>query len=217
MDASKSMYPRQKEIAWSPQIAYAVGLITTDGCLSPDGRHFDFTSNDKDQMETFKKCLNLKNGIVRKRSSYTNRLSSFHIQFGNVTLYRWLLDVGLMPNKSKRLGALKIPNDLFFDFLRGHLDGDGCIMKYNDPVYPKSLRLYTTFMSASLPHILWLRRKITSATGKRGFIRNDPVTFRLTFSKQDSIALLNRIYYKPNVPRLERKFFIAKEFVTSPR
>ncbi|MEK7574528.1 MAG: hypothetical protein AAB514_03305, partial [Patescibacteria group bacterium] len=48
-------------IEWSPNFAYAIGLIATDGNLSKDGRHLNMTSGDKDMILTFKKCLGLKN------------------------------------------------------------------------------------------------------------------------------------------------------------
>jgi hypothetical protein len=39
------MRPRCKvRIEWSPEFAYAIGLIATDGCLYNDGRHINFTS-----------------------------------------------------------------------------------------------------------------------------------------------------------------------------
>lgn len=209
--------PRIKEIHWSPELAYAIGLITTDGNLSPDGRHFDFTSRDIKLIETLKACLNLKNQVANKRSGYTGRKDSFRIQFGNVTLYRWLINIGLLPNKSKRLGVLKIPEDLFFDFLRGHLDGDGSIKKYFDPKYPKSLRLYTIFISASLPHLLWIQETVKNLISIKGFIRKGNRVRILTYSKYDSILLLQRLYHKQDVPCLERKFLIAKEFMVLPR
>lgn len=53
---------------WSADLAYAVGLISTDGNLSKDGRHFDFTSKDLDQIKNFKKILKLKNKIGKKYS-----------------------------------------------------------------------------------------------------------------------------------------------------
>ena len=37
-------------IKWSPHFAYAVGLLTADGCLSKDGRHLDLTSKDRIQI-----------------------------------------------------------------------------------------------------------------------------------------------------------------------
>ena len=33
---------------WNHDFAYAIGLITTDGNLSPDGRHINLTSKDEE-------------------------------------------------------------------------------------------------------------------------------------------------------------------------
>ena len=54
------MKPLNKtKIKWSPDFAYAVGLLTTDGSLSKDGRHISFTSKDLQLAKLFKKCLKL--------------------------------------------------------------------------------------------------------------------------------------------------------------
>lgn len=48
------MKPQNKvKIKWSPEFAYAIGLLVTDGNLSPDGRHLNFTSKDRELAETF--------------------------------------------------------------------------------------------------------------------------------------------------------------------
>ena len=107
------MRPNIIEIKWTPQIAYAVGLITTDGNLSSDNRHIDFTSKDIESIKTFKKCLNLKNKTGLKKDSRSNK-TYYRIQFGNVNLYRWLLKIGLTPNKTKTIGKLAIPDEFFF-------------------------------------------------------------------------------------------------------
>ena len=208
------MHSAERDIVWTSNLAYVVGLITTDGNLSPDGRHIDFTSNDRDLIDTLKKCLGLKNKIGRKQSGYTKKLSCLRIQFGNVALYRWLLEIGLMPNKSKRMWAITVPDKFFFDFLRGHLDGDGSIRKYQDPVYPKSTRLYVNFLSASRLHILWIKDKIKELLDVSGFIRTVPRAYSVTFNKYDSIKLLNEMYPSRDVPCLRRKFVIAEKFLT---
>ena len=41
-----------KTFVWTPQLAYAVGLLVTDGNLSPDGRHICMRSSDKNLLET---------------------------------------------------------------------------------------------------------------------------------------------------------------------
>ena len=194
-------------------MAYAIGLITTDGNLSSDGRHFDFTSNDVDLIETFKSCLNLTNRIGRKKSTYTGKFSH-RVQFGNVFLYHKLVEIGLMPNKSKVVGVLNIPDKFFFDFLRGHLDGDGSIKRYFDPIYKNSLRLYVSFLSASEKHIQWIRNRIDFFLNMTGSIREHNRAYYLSYSKHDSIQLLKSMYYKENLPCLKRKFIIAKEFIT---
>lgn len=53
-------------IIWRANFAYAIGLIASDGCLSKDGSHIDFTSKDLEQVENFRKVLGLKNRIGLK-------------------------------------------------------------------------------------------------------------------------------------------------------
>ena len=116
-----------KNFLWSKKFAYGIGLITTDGCLSSDRRHIEFTSKDLELVQKFKQCFNLNNKICKKRRGGFPKTSYHRIQFGNVALYNFLLSIGLMPKKSKRLKSLNIPDSVFADFLRGVIDGDGCI------------------------------------------------------------------------------------------
>lgn len=204
------MKPRGKLIKWNPEIAYIVGLITTDGSLSIDGIHLDITSNDIQLLKTAKKCLGINNKITSKFSSYTGKKSCRRIQFGNVIFYKWLINIGLMPNKTKKIGRLKIPNRYFFDFLRGHLDGDGCIRKFQDSVYPNSQRLYIRFHSASFIHLKWLQQKINFLLNILGFLKPVTRVFCLTFAKKESLKLLPKIYPNPKVSCLKRKYKIVK-------
>ncbi len=210
------MKPKGKPIKWNFEIAYAVGLITTDGNLSSNGRTLSLTSKDIPQLKTFKKCLGLKNKIgLIKRGGYTGSKDCYRVQFGNVILYKWLLSIGLMPNKTKRMGVLKVPNKYFFDFLRGHLDGDGYIRKFQDPVFPNSQRLYTVFHSASLNHLKWLQQKINSLLNIHGFIEHTTREFRLTLAKRESLKLLPKIYPNSKVFCLKRKYKIVESLLTN--
>jgi len=195
---------------WSPKLAYAIGLITTDGSLSCDGRHINFTSKDKQLVQTFKECLDLQNkiGVKARGKEKVKRYSQ--VQFGNVILYRWLLDIGLTPNKSKTINILKIPDEHFADFLRGHLDGDGSIKVYQDPVWKNSQRIYVVFNSASMLHIQWLQQRIKSLFQVKGFIRTANAMFSLTFAKKESLRLLPSLYHRTDLPCLERKRTIVQ-------
>ncbi len=199
---------------WTNKIAYAIGLITTDGNLSKDGRHIIFVSKDLSLVKLFKRCLNLKNKISTKTSGYSNKKGIYYYtQFGNVNFYRNLITIGLCTNKSKRIGQLCIPKGYFADFLRGHLDGDGTIRAYNDYAFPNSKRLYVNFLSASKKHMVWLQKSIYGIYKIKGKIRIAPRTWILIYAKTKSEILLKNIYYKQNIPFLRRKWQIAKNYL----
>ncbi len=191
---------------WSADFAYAVGLITTDGSLSKDGRHINFTSKDYEQVEHFKTILSLTNKIGMKSSGGGERKRYFVIQFGNVKLYRFLLSIGLCPNKSKALKELKVPDEYFSDFLRGCLDGDGHSYSYWDKRWKSSFMFYTGFVSASKEFLEWLRNKITFLYDINGKIKTGgKSTYQLIFAKKSSIELVKRMYYSDQVVHLGRK------------
>lgn len=74
------------KIKWSPEFAYAIGLLTTDGNLSKDGRHLEFASKDFELIQIFKKCMTLKNVKASKKGNGDKRY--FRIQFSNIRLYQ---------------------------------------------------------------------------------------------------------------------------------
>ncbi len=191
-------------MVWSADFAYVVGLLTTDGSLSIDGRHINLTSKDIDQIKTFAKILGLKNKIGLKSSTYNPKGIYYQIQFGNVELYRFLLSIGLTPNKTKTLGSLKIPDKYFADFLRGHLDGDGSTYSYWDKRWKSSFMLYTEFISASKNHLVWIQETIKRLCGISG-----KITFRriyhLRYAKKSSCEIIKVMYYKADISCLKRK------------
>lgn len=195
------------KIRWSKEMAYAIGLLATDGNLSSDGRHFDFTSKDLEQINNFMKCLGLWNKIGRKKSGSSDKLY-FRVQFGSVKFYQFLLKIGLGPAKSKNIGELDIPDKYFFDFLRGEFDGDGCFYSYFDPRWKSSFMFYIVFISASYEHIKWLRKKLNQFLGLKGHITNDKerITYQLKYAKKESVKILKKIYIKKGDIFLKRKY-----------
>ncbi len=210
-----------KNFIWNSELAYVVGLLVTDGNLSKDGRHITLRSSEIDLLNTFKKCLNLKNKI-----GFTDRQRGCMVQFGSVQFYNWLSGVGLFPAKTYTIGKIKVPDEYFRDFLRGHLDGDGSITVYIDRynIYRGrtyiNKRIFVRFTSASEVHIKWLFRKINILVGIKGTLiykppptRNRVPMWDIKFAKKESIKLLNWIYYQENLPCLKRKRTIAKKAI----
>ncbi len=196
---------------WSGDLAYAIGLLATDGSLSKDGRHFDFTSKDKGLVKTFAECLGLKNKIGRKTSGFTGRRNYYHIQFGDINFYRWCLKIGLTPNKSKTIKGLEVPNKYFFDFLRGCFDGDGSIYSYWDPRWHSSHMFYIQFCSASWDFVEWLSERINQLSGKSGKIVTATRVWQLRFAKKDSVAIFKKMFHAENLPCLKRKVIKARK------
>jgi hypothetical protein len=130
-----------------------------------------------------------------------------------------------MPDKTGLLEKINVPDKYFFDFLRGHLDGDGSVFTYKDRYMQYKgkrysyNRLYTSFISLSPNHIRWMRLKINKLLNIKGALtsylkenRKLPI-WQLRFAKKESLILLNRIYYTPNLPCLIRKRKIAERFI----
>lgn len=203
-----------EKITWTSNLAYAVGLLTTDGNLSKDGRHLELTSTDIEQLENFKKCLDIKTKISWKTGGYTNRLYP-RIQFGNVKLYQWLLGIGLMPNKTKVIAEIRVPDKYFFEFLRGHFDGDGSVYAYFDPRWKSSYMFYLTFTSASMKHIIWLQERIQDLSGFEGKINEarSSRVIQLRYAKQASKEIFKKMYRNKQGPYLTRKYKKAKKIL----
>jgi len=185
-------------------MAYAVGLITTDGCLYSDRRHISLTSKDLEQIINIRSALRIYPKIGINKNIYG---ATYRVQFSNVLLYDWLISIGLTANKSLSIGPLSIPNKYFGDFLRGHLDGDGSITTYEETYTQKNgginvyNRLSVRFISASQTHIQWLQSKVIEifhVAGRLHKTKSNKIgnsMYILKFGKIDSLELLSKIYY----------------------
>lgn len=195
------------EIKWSPEFAYAIGLLVTDGNLSPDGRHINFTSKDKELIQSFCECLNINNKIGLKARDGGKDKKYFVVQFGDVNFYQFLLDIGLAPKKSKIISKIDIQDKYIWDFLRGHFDGDGTFYSYWDPRWESSFMFYMEFISASQGHIDWLRNQILEKLSLKGHITTNSrrPCYQLKYAKAESLKLFSKLYYDKHVVCLRRK------------
>lgn len=204
------MKPLSKvKINWNPNLAYAIGLIATDGNLSPDGRHINFTTKDEELAEIFIKTLRLKNRIGRKSRGISEEKKYYVVQFGDVNFYRFLLQIGLTPNKSKIIGKLNIPFSFFYDFLRGCMDGDGSIVTFCHPE-SRYVQFRVRFYSASRNFLKWIQEMTCHETIK-GCIKKSRDVFILEYAKLESNKLFDLMYYPRCKFYLERKYLKLKK------
>lgn len=189
---------------------YFIGLMATDGNLSKDGRHIEITSKNKSHLIAVKNSLGLENNKISKKSrdGSNNKLYP-RLQFSDIKLYKFLLTLGLIPKKSLTLGKIKLNYTYFSDFLRGVIDGDGCISTW---IHKTNLgRQWSLRITSAAPKFIqWLKKEIENYFDIKGKLykyryknkKND--IYILKFGKLATKIIIEGIYKKDSV-FLDRK------------
>ena len=133
----------------SEEKAYVLGFIAADGAVQPQANKIkiDLKSVDEDILLKIQKAM----GHHNKLSHYINKNRTFEdkTKFYDCPISRLVINskkivediqkYGVGPKKSNTLNIRfdLIPDEFFFDFLRGYFDGDGCLSfsrekKYTD-------------------------------------------------------------------------------------
>lgn len=109
--------------------AYWLGFMFADGYLDKDRSRFglNLSIRDKEHMEKFRKFLNYPKEIRYSKGKFP----LCRIAATNKQIYNDLISYGCVPNKSL---ILEFPDESIFrdqslirHFIRGYVDGDGCI------------------------------------------------------------------------------------------
>lgn len=196
---------------------YLVGLITSDGCLLKDGRHVSLTSKDYMLLGRLKQTFRLTCGIGRKIGGTGS--VAFQLQMSDRRLHRFLQDVGLTPAKSLTLGALDVSRQHFPDFLRGVIDGDGCIRTWTHS--SNGLRQWALTISSGSPiFAAWLKSSTEDAFTVHGRLhhfrakRKNPI-YTIKFGKLAAQVILRACYY-PGCLAMYRKLDSAWLCINTP-
>jgi hypothetical protein len=191
---------------WSSSLAYAIGLITSDGCLSKEAPRINFGSKDMEMMINFKKALGLRNKIGRHARGGETEKKYFYLNFKSKNLYHFLLAIGLTPAKSQTIKSVNVPDELFGDFLRGLFDGDGTFYTFWDKRWPNSFVFKTAFASASPSFVNWLDYRISDLYGIKGYKHKGSGVLNLEYTKGASEKLFQKMYYGKDILFLGRKY-----------
>jgi len=198
---------------WTPEMAYVLGFFTADGNMIKNKRGAHFISIeiiDLDILEKIREVIGSNHKISIRKKQFPEK-DSYRLQVGSKKMFSDLFEMGITPNKSKRILLPKIPQKYFSHFLRGYFDGDGCI---NFGTYFRKDRnsvkflLASHFTSGSKVFLEGLLNKIREAFNtKTGFIRTKNGAFDLTLSTNDSKKLFSLMYGNiENSLFLERKY-----------
>lgn len=106
----------------NPEVQYWLGFLSADGCIFEDRITLGLALKDKDAIEKFNKFLG--NNLTIKNVLHYDKYPQVQISFRNKTIVEFLKEIGITSKKSLTINY-KLP--ITWDFLRGYIDGDGCI------------------------------------------------------------------------------------------
>lgn len=198
--------------SWSPNMAYVLGYIAADGNLHINKRgacYTEFTSVDKDLILTVSCLMKVKNKINIRQAKGNNK-EAYTIQIGSKKVFSRLLELGLTPAKSLTLKFPNVPKGLFFHFIRGFFDGDGCasFKTYKRTDRPKATitSLTIRLASGSKKFLEEIQKKISQyAQIGQGSLHKYSTIYELVYSTHDVLKLFDFIYPDSKVPCLLRK------------
>jgi len=202
-------YTNQEKVdrRWSPNLAYAIGLITADGNLHPDGRHMHFVSKDKELVLNLEAALGISNRISKRGRGGDPTKRYYYINFGDKIFYGFLNKLGLTSAKSKTIKSVYVPDIYFQHFVRGLFDGDGTFYTSWDKRWPSSFLYQIAFASASKSFIDWFKNRLTELYSVKGVLCKGDGVYNLRYVKGDSFRLY-LIMYPDNAGLL----FLARKY-----
>ncbi len=172
-------YNRDYFKRFSRNMAYILGYIAADGCIS--NKNLILSSKDKELLEKINRELDSEIKI-KKRGKYYN------LSFTSIRLLNELKRLGISERKTFTLKPLNIPKKFRSDFIRGFFDGDGCF------AYHKTLDTYKSMITNGSKEILeWIHKNLPT---KKGVVykRKNTNCYELRYGFEDTLLFGNYLY-----------------------
>ncbi len=186
---------------WTPEMSYVLGFIAADGSLEDasyiKGKYLRLYSSDGEIIEKIKRVMRSEHRVVvtnpppfLSRGKKYERKEKYMLRIGSHEIFDDLVSLGLTPRKSKTMKFINVPFKYLPHFIRGYLDGDGCISYYR-----KKARLAVVFTSGSKLFLEGLLLAISKLCGARKHkISFSSRAFQIRYSTREAIRLLEVIY-----------------------
>ena len=205
----------------TPLKAYFLGFIFADGWIvnRENYGNYEFgiklASKDKYLLELLNNELGGKNIIshidpqevliCQKQIAHSGHCDTLRVYSKKIVCD--LMKHGIETNKSLKETIPIVDDSLFFDFLRGYIDGDGCYYVDNNQTY-----MHIT-CGNRLP-LEYIQNKLLQFDIKTKIYTENDRKYRLMCTSFNEMnKLINRMYYKNDLFCLERKFEKIKHFL----
>lgn len=181
---------------------YWLGFLGADGAIVDNTLSIELKNIDKKHLEKFNSFFENTNPIKERINNL--KVLCVKTQINSYELINYLKNYNIYQNKSKTyiIPENKIPNKYMMDFIRGLIDGDGCIRINNHH------QISLEFCSGNQECIEQFKRIL----GIKNKITQDKYTFHVQVTgNKKAKALLDKIYKNSNDNnRLDRKYSIYK-------
>ena len=181
--------------------AYLLGFLYADGCINKNNVvSIVIHKKDIEILQMFKKELNASNEISELKSKPHVRIS-----FCSKHMCDTLINIGCGHNKTDSLSFPDIPEQYKYDFIRGFMDGDGCISLIN-----KEDRKYISLSFTGTLDMMQELKSTFNVNNKIQFYRN---SYALHIGKtKDVLRILNNIYFNADL-YMKRKYKKYQEYI----
>ena len=192
--------------------AYWLGFLYADGFVSSTNNTVELSlkGDDIHHLEKFKKFLNLGREVSLSTINYKGKeFMRCRICTCDKHFHSRLIELGCIPRKSLTLKfpSLDIFNkqSLIYDFIRGYVDGDGCLMSTSSgrlKIQIVGTKEFLEGIRAAFPNIFSEKRKDKRSIG-------NTYSIDCSHSKAD---LFSHTLYKSATIYLNRKYERYKKF-----
>jgi hypothetical protein len=189
----------------SSNMFYILGVIASDGNIHNKRPYIniELKRNDKSLLKFIANEIN-KNQTIYEYEHFNKRSKKTYkackISFYSKTLKQDLKELGILPNKTKiglNIDIDKIPEDFFYDFIRGHFDGDGS-------VYHKKKKLVTKITCSDITFLQKIQKRINLQSSIQS--SKNKTYHDLIYCNKSSIILRERLYKNS-----EKSFFLTRK------
>lgn len=194
---------------WSSDMAYVLGFFAADGnliCTKRNTHFLSICSLDRDILKAILHSMSSEHALS-KRSARSG--SVYRFQIGSKVLYEDLTHLGFEQRKSNRMRVPSIPDQYFWDFVRGYFDGDGNVWIGNVNKKRKTSFqvLQLAFTSGSEGFLSTLQSELTLRGVKGGSLYTSKIRnfSRLQYSTTNALKMSEFMYNGQPKLHLKRK------------
>lgn len=194
----------------TPEKAYIIGMIASDGCVFCNRLQIVLQEEDKDILEKINSCLGSNRQLyyIERSKKNPNWKNQYSLIIVNKHIADQLKSIGLIENKSLSLEFPNVITDkLLPHFLRGLLDGDGFLEKKRYRVGYTGTPMLLEEINNRINRILGINFYIHAEKCKN----NSTSTMKIS-NKKDCINFLNYIYKDASI-YMNRKYNLYQNYI----